>query len=462
MEVIEEAEIELKKPNKTNKKPKKELGAQEAADFKAKIKKGTVSIDKNAKTDHKKAEISQAKKEGKVKPKTGETPSAEKNKVKNKGETKPESKPKLLHENELQMPLMVDKVNPDASKVQNLRDHHFEKENIKIELTHVTKRYDMIENKSVILKNLLRFQKKEVPSFWAVKGVSFIVKAGDSIGIVGVNGSGKSTLSNLIAGVLQPTTGEVKINGEASIISVSSGLNKGLSGIENIKLKLTMSGYSDDQIDDLMEDIIAFSELGTQIKQPLKSYSSGMQARLGFSIMIHMDPDVMIVDEALAVGDTAFKEKCEARIAEFKKQGKTFVLVSHNLREVEKMCEKAIWIHSGELKKFDNSTAVVIAYREFLHWYKSLDDEGRNEFAANDRLKRMDFDIDAYYQEELIKARSQTEKKRIKEVFYKNSLTNKMSLPVLILSMSLFILMILLIINQVQQVIIYWRNMVIP
>ena len=348
-------------------------------------------------------------------------------------------------------------VESDNYKIRKLREFNFKKNptkiSNKIELSYITKKYDVFEKKSDKVKDFLLFRKKVIPTFWALRGISLQVKTGESIGIIGVNGSGKSTLSNIIAGIVPPTTGEVKINGEVSIISISSGLKPELTGLENIRFKLVMSGYSDKKIDTLMEDIISFSELGNQINQPYKSYSSGMKSRLGFSIMIHMDPDVMIVDEALAVGDSAFKKKCETRINQFKKQGKTFVIVSHNLGEIRRLCEKTAWIHLGKLKQFDKTDEVISAYQKHVKWYEKLEDKDRNEIAEKKRKERMEFNIDHYREQSLSNIEFESEKKKIRQLFIENITSEKMNTATIVLNVSLVILMIVLIIRQLQLVI---------
>jgi len=346
----------------------------------------------------------------------------------------------------------------DYPVMNNHRVQSFRESNIKVELSYVTKKHDVYEKRSDRLRDFLLMKKSEISQFWSLKGVSFQVKAGESVGIIGVNGSGKSTLANIIAGALKPTTGEVRVNGEVSIISISSGLKGELTGLENIKFKLLMSGYSDKEIEDLLEDIISFSELGKQINQPYKSYSSGMKSRLGFAIMIHMSPDVMIVDEALAVGDGTFKRKCEERINAFKEQGKTFIMVSHSLKDIERLCEKTAWIHYGELRQFDDSTPVVIAYRKYTKWFESLDEEQKNKAVNEKREERMNFNVERYYQIAINTAFSDAHKKKLERLFLRNDTLKKMSRPVQILNIFLLLIMSLLIAREIQLVIIYWRD----
>jgi len=263
---------------------------------------------------------------------------------------------------------------------------------VKIKLSDVTKQYDFHKSKADKLKSFFSFRTKTLaPKFWALRGVSLTVEAGESIGLIGVNGSGKSTLSNIIAGVIPQTTGAVMVNGETSIISIGAGLKWELTGKENIVLKLLMSGLKNQEINELMDDIIAFSELGELISQPVKSYSSGMKSRLGFSIAVYTNPDIIVIDEALSVGDETFYQKCVNRMMAFKEQGKTIVFVSHSLGQIEKLCDKAAWIHHGELKEYGATKAVVDAYKTYTHWYKGLAQEEKNKYLETKKTERMQF-----------------------------------------------------------------------
>jgi len=263
---------------------------------------------------------------------------------------------------------------------------------VKIRLCEVTKQYDFHKSKSDKLKSFFSFKNKtSAPKFWALRGVSLTVGAGESIGLIGVNGSGKSTLSNIIAGVIPQTTGSILINGETSIISIGTGLKWELTGKENIVLKLLMSGLKNQEISDLMNDIISFSELGELVNQPVKSYSSGMRSRLGFSIAVYTNPDIIIIDEALSVGDETFYQKCVNRMMDFKAQGKTIVFVSHSLGQIEKLCDKTAWIHHGELKEFGDTKPVVEAYKSYTKWYKSLSQAEKDSYLETKKVERMSF-----------------------------------------------------------------------
>src|SRR5699024_3663995 len=215
----------------------------------------------------------------------------------------------------------------------------------KVKVENVSKVYDLNRSRISKLISLFTFGYlyKGKP-FYALKDVNFEVQAGDSVGIIGLNGSGKSTLSDMLAEVNQPTSGTIDIRGRSSLIAVNAGLNQELNGYENIKMKCVMHGLTEKQIDERFDDIIEFSELGDFLEQPIKNYSSGMKSKLGFAIAIHTDPDVLIVDEALSVGDETFVDKCFAKIQEFQKQGKTIFFVSHSTGQVSKWCNKAVWI----------------------------------------------------------------------------------------------------------------------
>src|SRR4030042_2441412 len=187
--------------------------------------------------------------------------------------------------------------------------------------------------------------------FIALKGISFEVQQGEVFGIIGRNGSGKSTILGLTAGVMRPDRGSVKTQGKiSSLLELGAGFHPDLSGIENIMLNGILSGNTRADMMKKMEQIIEFSELGDFIYQPLRTYSSGMHARLGFSVAVHIDPEILLVDEALAVGDLSFQEKCLRKIMEFRESGATITIVSHDLTMIARLCDRVAWIDSGSIK----------------------------------------------------------------------------------------------------------------
>ncbi|KAF0819024.1 Teichoic acid export ATP-binding protein TagH [Bacillus sp. ZZV12-4809] len=252
---------------------------------------------------------------------------------------------------------------------------------------NVTKKYKLYTKTSERLLDIL-LPKSYGEDFYALRDVSFEAEKGDIVGFVGVNGSGKSTLSNIISGVVPPTSGTVEIKGQAALISVSAGLNNQLTGRENIELKCLMLGFSKKEIKEMEPSIIDFSEIGKFIDQPVKSYSSGMRSRLGFSISIHINPDVLIIDEALSVGDKAFAEKCLDKMNEFKKRGKTMFFVSHSIGQMKEFCEKAVWLEFGQIKMEGNINEVIPAYEKFLKEYKAMTDIEKKKFREESLRKQ--------------------------------------------------------------------------
>lgn len=255
-------------------------------------------------------------------------------------------------------------------------------ETVKVKLENVSKVYPVNQKKSDKILSVLKFWKQDDQDklYFALNDINFEVNAGDSVGLVGLNGAGKSTLSNLLGEVITPSSGQITINGKCSLIAISAGLNNELSGETNIRMKCLMHGLTSAQIDDRFEDIVAFSELGDFIKQPIKTYSSGMKSRLGFAIAVHTDPDVLIVDEALSVGDDTFSNKCIVKMKEFQKQGKTIFFVSHSVGQIQKMCNKAIWLHYGEIKAMGDCIPTVGLYARFVREYNSYSKQKQLEY----------------------------------------------------------------------------------
>ena len=255
---------------------------------------------------------------------------------------------------------------------------------------NITKKYKLYKGTKDRLLDLVS-PKSFGEDFYALNDVSFKAEKGDIIGFVGMNGSGKSTLSNIIAGIVPQTSGKVEINGEASLIAVSSGLKMDLSGRENIELKLLMLGFDKKEIKELEPGIIEFSELEKFIDQPVKSYSSGMKSRLGFAISVSVDPDILIIDEALSVGDKAFASKSFAKMLEFKEKGKTMIFVSHSLGQMKQFCEKILWLEYGKVKEYGNVNEIIPKYETFLAKWETLSKSERETY-KNNILHGLSFD----------------------------------------------------------------------
>ncbi|MEX0744036.1 MAG: ABC transporter ATP-binding protein [Phycisphaeraceae bacterium] len=208
--------------------------------------------------------------------------------------------------------------------------------------------------------------------FWAVRDVSLRIQPGETIGIIGVNGSGKTTLLRLIAGMIRPDTGSVDCRGEMqAIINLNAGFNPRLNGLENIQNALSLRGFSGQQAKQRLDRIIDFAELGEFIEHPVAHYSTGMNARLAFASCIHLDPDLLLIDEALSVGDHGFKNKCLLKVAELKARGVAMLFVSHSMGQIEHFCTHTLWLHRGDVKAFGPSRDVIKTYLEWADQYQA-------------------------------------------------------------------------------------------
>ncbi len=241
----------------------------------------------------------------------------------------------------------------------------------KIEFKSVTKDYTLHSNlpygiKGILLSPIKTMRALRTSKFRALNDLSFEIKSGESVALIGKNGAGKSTILSLIAGVMKPTTGNVYINGTiAPMLELGGGFHFELTGRENIILNGCLLGYTKKQIESKVDNIIEFSELGIFIDQPIRTYSSGMLARLGFSIISQMEPDIIIIDEVLAVGDQSFQDKCYNKIQEFKSNGATILLVSHNMHDVLKICDRVIWIEDHKIRANGIPSEIVPHYVEY-------------------------------------------------------------------------------------------------
>jgi len=243
----------------------------------------------------------------------------------------------------------------------------------------ISKIYKMYTNQNQKILDLI-IGKSRVKEFYALKGLNFKIEKGESVGLLGLNGSGKSTLTNILAGISQPSVGSITINGEASVVSVGAGLNNILTGNENIELKGLMIGLTKKQIDMFRSKIIEFADIGAFIDQPIKTYSSGMKSRLGFAIARTLDPDIMLIDEALSVGDPSFTDKCLNAMNKYREDGKTIIFVSHSLAQIKAFCTKAMWLEYGVLKAYGDVEEVLPMYERFLNRYNKMSPEERNEY----------------------------------------------------------------------------------
>lgn len=249
-----------------------------------------------------------------------------------------------------------------------------------IELKNVRKTYKTYKKPVYRVIDAL-FNTKNYEEYHALKDISLDINQGEAVGVLGKNGAGKSTLLKVLTGVTTPTSGSVSVKGKiAAILELNSGFDEELTGKENILLKGTMLGYSKEDIKSKMGEIIAFADIGKHIEQPVRTYSSGMKSRLGFAIAVNVDPDVLIIDEALSVGDDIFKTKCLAKMTEFRKAGKTIFFVSHSLFTIKSFCTKCAWIRDGELVEYGETGNVVALYENFLKEEKA---KSKKEQRAN-------------------------------------------------------------------------------
>lgn len=217
-----------------------------------------------------------------------------------------------------------------------------------------------------LLELLLRKQRHK--NFHVLQDISFSVLEGRSLGIIGDNGAGKSTLMKLLVGTLQPSSGSIAIKGKvAALLELGAGFHPEFTGRRNIYLNAALLGVSDENIAELEQRIIEFSELGDFIDRPVKTYSSGMYVRLAFSIATMVDPDVLVIDEALSVGDIAFQKKCVERMNEFRKQNKTMIFCSHSMYHVQELCDTAIWLEKGRIREIGESHQVVGHYEDYCN-----------------------------------------------------------------------------------------------
>lgn len=255
-----------------------------------------------------------------------------------------------------------------------------EEKKIAIEVKELEKAYKLYDKPSDRLREALGLtRKKRYKEHYALKGVDMTIYQGETVGIIGTNGSGKSTILKIITGVLNPSKGSVSVNGRISaLLELGTGFNMEYNGIENVYLNGTMMGFSKKEIDAKMNDILSFADIGEYVYQPVKTYSSGMFVRLAFAVAINIEPEILIVDEALSVGDVFFQAKCYHKFEEFKKMGKTILFVSHDLSSISKYCDRVVLLNQGVKLGEGTPKEMIDAYKQVLVGQYPLSEEGED------------------------------------------------------------------------------------
>lgn len=236
--------------------------------------------------------------------------------------------------------------------------------NFAVRVDDVSKKFRLYHERNQSLKSaIMRGRRSVHEDFWALRNISFDVPEGSTFGLIGSNGSGKSTLLKCLARIYYPDTGSITANGKiAALLEVGSGFHPELTGRENIFLNGSILGMSKKEVQTKLDSIIDFSGVEEFIDQPVKNYSSGMYVRLGFSVAIHVDPEILIVDEVLAVGDAEFQAKCRQKFVDFRADGRTVILVSHSMETVKDMCDQAAWLNRGVLEAAGGASEIIASY----------------------------------------------------------------------------------------------------
>jgi lipopolysaccharide transport system ATP-binding protein len=263
--------------------------------------------------------------------------------------------------------------------------------NFAIKVEDLSKCYHIYDKpRDRLLQMLLRGKKKYYREFWATKNISFDIKKGETVGIVGKNGSGKSTLLQMICGTLNPTAGSITTNGRiAALLELGSGFNPEFTGRENVYMNAAILGLSKEETDSRYDEILKFAEIGDFIDQPVKTYSSGMLVRLAFSVAINVDPQILVVDEALSVGDELFQRKCYSRIEAIKKSGATILFVSHSGAAITELCDSALLIDTGELLRSGKPKEIVGLYQKLLYAPMDKRESIRDSIVSNVPLENL-------------------------------------------------------------------------
>ncbi len=239
-----------------------------------------------------------------------------------------------------------------------------------VSVKNLSKKYRRFNSAGDAMKEFIHpLRRKYHNEFWALKDVSFEIKKGECVGIIGRNGSGKSTLLQILCGIMQPTGGTVSIKGRiAALLELGAGFHPMFTGRDNVYLNGALMGFTKDEMEEKFASIAEFADIGDFIEQPVMMYSSGMFVRLAFSVAIHVDPDILIIDEALAVGDMRFQQKCYRKINEFKDRGKTIILITHDMAAVKNFCSTAAWLNDGKISVSGPPADVIKSYTSYMHY----------------------------------------------------------------------------------------------
>ncbi|MCI1930355.1 MAG: ABC transporter ATP-binding protein [Clostridia bacterium] len=248
--------------------------------------------------------------------------------------------------------------------------------NLAIKCSGLYKKYPLYSSDVERLKGLfLPFYKPQ--QFTALENINLEFKKGEIVGLIGLNGSGKSTLASIITGITYATEGTVEVDGDVNMLAANAGMDLQLTGVENIDYKCLLLGMSKKETAEIRNEIIDFADIGIYINQPMRTYSSGMRSRLGFAISVHMNPDILIIDEALAVGDNSFTDKCMVKMSEFKENGKTILFVSHSVAQMNDFCDRVIWLNKGKIVGEEVPSKIIMPYCGFAREFNSMTHEER-------------------------------------------------------------------------------------
>ncbi|MGA1868906.1 MAG: ABC transporter ATP-binding protein [bacterium] len=266
--------------------------------------------------------------------------------------------------------------------------------NLIIQAKNINKTYPLyVSNIDRLKETLNPFKKNYHDTFFALKNISLEVKKGETLAIIGQNGSGKSTLLKLICGILTPDDGDLYINGRISaLLELGAGFNPDFTGRQNVYLNASILGFTDKEIDERFDDIVFFSEIGKFIDQPVKTYSTGMYLRLAFSVAVHVDPEILIIDEVLGVGDIRFQQKCLRRMETFKKNG-TILFVSHDMGAVRSFCDRAVWLKDGQIYRQGSVDTIAEEYEIFMFYEEHLEVQNKNTIRSENVNQISDLDV---------------------------------------------------------------------